>query len=1318
MKLLSIFTSAVLAIIPFCTTNALAEIKTTHLTVEGRGDSPLGLDIINPRLGWQLEATANEKDVMQQSYHILVASHPDTLYNNRGDLWDTTVKSNQSQWITYSGKKIQTNQRAYWKVQTVVTHKDSKKKITTPWSEVSSWGRGLGAECNWKAVWIGIPHAMPWDVEDEHSRLSARYYRSNFSVNNKPIKHATLHIAGLGLFEAFINGSRIGDDVLAPAPTDYRKGIIYQSYDITDNLKDNNQIDVTVSNGRYYTMQQNKKPQKIANFGYPTLRATVIVEYTDGSKDQYGTNNKTWKVTANGPVRSSNEYDGEIYDSNICIDDSTTWTMGIGWQMAERTAIPTGELRGNLTSAMRVLETIEPKSIIKTRDNRILIDFGQNMAGWMRINLKELGIEKNDTVIMRFAERLSEGDGYTMSDTSKLYIANLRHAQVTDRYIANGKEESWAPRFCYHGFRYAEIALKSPNPKKTFSPNVPKTICRAEVVGDPMETAYTFNTNDSLLNRIIQNAYWGVRSNFKGMPVDCPQRDERQPWTGDHSMGCWGESYLMNVHSLYAKWMQDLEDSQRPDGTLPGVAPAFWNYYNDDITWPSVFVFGAEMLYMQYGDVEPMKKHYDAMKKWLMHFWEYHRDAETGVVKADKYADWCCPPESPELIHSQDPNRKTDGTLIGSCYLYKLMGCVDNIGKIIGRDENNFGEIRKELRDAINKQFLTVKPNTAQTDHYLYPDSVFYSNNTVTANLLPWAFGIVPDEHRDTVERWIVRRHLLQADASPELKVRTLHIQCGVIGMSWLLRSLAEMGRQDLAWCLATSDSYPSWGYMVRKNATTIWELWNGDTANPAMNSGNHIMLLGDLVPWCMETVAGIKAKDPGYKKVELSPIFNVAELNHAQGSYKTPYGLVKSEWSKTDKHVSWDFTIPANTTAEVHINDKIVEYGSGTYHIEFDLTPVDSHVVCDQFVYDMQTAPSPSCHSASIAELPNGDLMCCFFMGAYESSPDVCVYTSRKRKGSDKWDPLIVAADGLLKTPLEDGTTRKACYNPVLFQIPGGDLLLFYKIGKNVRDWTGYMMRSSDNGHTWSEPQVELTPATVVPQGYTGELTLSSDSLLGAIKNQPLYLPKGFKCKNGMILKNNRIVSPTSKETDTASKVKAGQWRCYTEVSEDDGKTWTLSPVVPDPNHIGMIQPALLIHKDGRLQMLCRTHRPKPDALQNARIATSFSDDGGMTWSPMQLIENLPNNNSGIGAVTMPDGTFALIYNPFPCVDGPDKPLRNPCCIAVSKDGLNWNKVITLESSPISQYSYPSLLMGSDGYLHAIYTWRRQCIKYQKIRL
>lgn len=318
---------------------------------------------------------------MQKSYHIIVASTREKALNLEGDLWDAEVSTDQSQWIDYAGKPLRSNTPCYWRVKVETT------KGASGWSDVAMWNVGLLSESDWSGQWIGFEGAKPWDREEIHSRLSSRYLRREFSID-KPVRRATLYISGLGMYEAYINGRKVGEQVLAPAPTDYRKTVLYNAFDVTSMLQKDNAIGVALGNGRYYTMQQKKKPYKITNFGYPKLRANIIIEFEDGTKKTISTDTK-WKLNADGAIRSNNEYDGEIYDAR---KEFKGWAIAgyddKQWENAERTAIPTGALRGAMTPNMKVLKTISPQSITMHGDTAI-IDLGQNIAGWLRMRVKD-----------------------------------------------------------------------------------------------------------------------------------------------------------------------------------------------------------------------------------------------------------------------------------------------------------------------------------------------------------------------------------------------------------------------------------------------------------------------------------------------------------------------------------------------------------------------------------------------------------------------------------------------------------------------------------------------------------------------------------------------------------------------------------------------------------------------------------------------------------------------------------------------------------------------------------------------------------------
>lgn len=1226
---------------------SVVNLRTEHLV------NPMSVDTKTPRLGWQI--VSDKQGVMQKEYHIIVASTREKAEKCEGDLWDVTAKSDQSQWIQYAGQALKSNTRCYWRVKVKTT------KGNSDWSEVAMWNVGLLTESDWQGQWIGLNHAMPWDVETEHSRLSARYLRNAFKLESG-IKQATLYISGLGMYEAYINGKKVGDQVLAPAPTDYRKTVLYNAFDVTEVLATDNVIGVVLGNGRYYTMQQKKKPYKITNFNYPTLRLNIIVEYNNGKRRVVSTNDK-WKLNPDGAIRSNNEYDGEIYDANKAFDGWTSCGYDdSSWATAERTALPGGTLRGAMAANMKVLMALKPLALNEST-NGTIIDFGQNTAGWVKFRVPKAA--KGDTIIIRYAEKLDK-DG-------NLYTANLRHSQTTDYYISNGKDagEWWSPKFSYHGFRYIEVNRKG---------------CKsddfvAEVISDEMDETGSFKSDNDVLNQVYHNALWGIRSNYKGMPVDCPQRDERQPWLGDRTGGCFGEAYIFDNCNLYAKWDRDIVESQREDGCICNVAPAFWNYYDDNMTWPAALPFSMQMLYKQYGNDASIRKYYPAVKLWLYHMKEQY--GKDGLITKDKYGDWCTVPEKAELIHSQDPARVTDGVLISTAYYYKVCRVMEEFANLQGLTDDAvyYAKEAETTKQAFNNKFLHVNKGTTNLEgHILHPDSTFYGNNTVTSNVLPLAFGMIDDEYvKAEVEKNIIK--VIMVDNGG-------HLCCGVIGIQWLMQELRNMGRGDIAWLLATHDKYPSWGYMAKQGATTIWELWNGDTANPAMNSGNHVMLLGDLVTWIYQDLGGIRSAKAGFKEIELKPDFTVDEMDDFEVSYNSIYGKIVSNWKKEHGKVFWHIEVPANTTAKAYLADGTIrELGSGKYDLTcnvpqpkvlvYDVPGTvekvqkgkvsDSPVVCNEFLY--KKTSFPECHSASIVECPNGDLVATYFGGTKERNPDVCIWVSRKLKGTNDWTAPQMVADGVM-----NDTLRYACWNPVLYQIPNGDLMLYFKIGPNVAGWTGWYCSSKDNGKTW-----------------TARKPLQED-YLGPVKNKP-------------ILNKDRIIAPTS--------IEKGGWRLYFENSDDMGKTWQRTEYVKAPidptteKDVQAIQPTIILLPDGRLEALCRT--------RSRQVGRTFSSDNGQTWSQLELTE-IPNNNSGLDAVSLRGGGYALICNDWPIEKTKQKGDRNPLSILISKDGLTWQHWITLEDSPVSQYSYPSIIQSADGHLHAIYTWRRQRIKHVEL--
>lgn len=842
-------------------------------------NNPVGIDATQPRLSWNIAGAG--RGIRQTAWQIIAASSPEKLASGQGDLWNSgKVESDQSLHIRYSGAALKSNTHCYWKVK-VWTNKGE-----SGWSNSASFTVGLLNYVDWKGRWIGADHGFPWDSETQWSRLSARYLRKEFDTK-KEVKHATAYIIGLGLYELYLNGQKVGDQVLAPGPTDYLKGVKYNAFDVTGFLKaGKNAVGTVLGNGRYYTMRQKYKPYKIKTFGYPKLLFNLIIEYKDGSSETV-VSDESWKLTADGPIRSNNEYDGEEYDARKEMPGwSTPGFNDSKWQEAEFVQEPGGTYEAQMNENMKVMATIKPVSIRK-QGAKYILDMGQNFAGWLRLRVKGA---KGDSVKLRFGENVQPN--------GELYVRNLRDARSTDVYVLKGAgQESWEPAFIYHGFRFVEVSGYPGTPTiNDFD---------GRVVYDDMKNTGTFSTSDATVNQIYKNAYWGILSNYKGMPVDCPQRNERQPWLGDRTTGSYGESFVFDNSRLYAKWLDDIHQSQKEDGSIPDVAPAFWRYYGDNVTWPATYITVAEMLYRQYGDLESIRKHYGPMKKWMDYMaGKYTQD---GLIIKDKYGDWCVPPESKELIHSRDPKRQTDGVLIASATYIRLSSIMEDFARLLGKDQDaaDFAKRAETIRQAFNKKFFDESKGQ-------------YSNNTITANLLPLVHGIVPEGSRDKLVKSIADKILVENKG---------HIGTGVIGTQWLMRGLSEYGRADIAFRLATNRDYPSWGYMIDNGATTIWELWNGNTANPTMNSANHVMLLGDLIIWYYENVAGIKSDPaaPAFKRILMKPDM-IEGLQSASASYESVQGMIKSEWKRSSGTFSWTITVPANTSAVVYIPAKSAE--------------------------------------------------------------------------------------------------------------------------------------------------------------------------------------------------------------------------------------------------------------------------------------------------------------------------------------------------------------------------------------------------------
>lgn len=737
----------------------------------------------------------------------------------------------------------------------------------------------------------GTWNTIPFTTEN---RLPAILLRKAFTIA-KPVRRAMVYYSGLGLSELWLNGAKVGDHVLSPGLTDYDKHVLYETFDVTRGLKPGaNTLGLWLGNGRFRAPRLHGNPDT-RNFGDPKAVLELHIEYADGTRGAV-LSDGSWHWST-GPIVANNEYDGEeynaIWETNFSLPGTDDWSA------AAIVAAPSGALVPQTAEPLRVVETLRPVSVRKLAPDVYIFDMGQNMVGWARLHVQG---PRGTQVVLRFAE--------TLRDDGSLYTENLRSARATDIYtLKGGGPETWEPRFTYHGFRYVEV---------TGYPGDPDAgAVEGRVVQDDMTRLGDFTSSNELLNRIHRNMFWGIRSNYRSIPTDCPQRDERQGWLGDRSQVSRSETYMFDVAAFYTKWIRDLEDSQRTDGAIPDVSPNYWPFYSDNLTWPGTLLFLPGTLYDQYGDRRPLEHAWPFMYRWLDHIRTYAKD---NLMPKDTYGDWCVPPEDPKLIHSQDPARITDKTLIGTAYLYKLLTLMSRYARLLDKpaEAAAFDREAAQVESAFQAKFFK-------------PASSIYDNGTQTSSILPLSFGMIPQEYRAPVVKTLVERIARESDN---------HVGVGLVGAQWLMRTLSDNGYADLAYTIATQKTYPGWGYMVERGATTIWELWNGDTADPAMNSGNHVMQIGDLAVWMYEYLAGIRSDpdQPGFRHILIHP-YPAGDLTFVKASHQTPYGTVLSSWKRDAGTFTLDVTVPPNTTATVTLpNGENKEIESGAYTFQ---TPV-----------------------------------------------------------------------------------------------------------------------------------------------------------------------------------------------------------------------------------------------------------------------------------------------------------------------------------------------------------------------------------------
>ena len=825
--------------------------------------NPMGLDIQQPRFSWILEST--QKNTFQIAYEITIATADD--FNKKSIYWSDKKNTDQSIYNKYTGPALASNTRYYWFVKVW----DNHGNIAT--SSLQYWHTGFFTVSEWTAHWIGV-NTIPTFNENLYP---SPMLRKDFSLT-KEIKSANLFISSKGLYEAHINGQKVGNDFLTPGWTSYNTRTQYQVYDVTTMIKKGrNAIGAMLGKGWYKGEVGWIKNAEI--YGNTIgLIAQLIIKLSDGTT-QVINSDESWKYGF-GPIMDSEIYHGEKIDARRNVEgwDKPDFIES-GWTPVRILQAGKNNLIGSYSTPVRKKEMVKPIKLIITPENDTVLDFGQNMVGWVK--MKVTG-NAGTTIKIQHAEVLDKKGNF--------YTANLRRAKQENVYTLSGKgQESFEPHFTFQGFRYIKVS------------GYPSGISLDKFEGialySDLERTGQFECSNSLINQLQQNIQWGQRGNFVDVPTDCPQRDERLGWTGDAQAFSRTAAYNFNVQNFFAKWLQDLAADQRPDGGIPHVIPnALGQRDVASAGWADAGTIIPWNMYWIYGDTSFLTRQYTSMKNWV----KYMEDSSRNDLwnKGFHFGDW--------LFYSlgDDTDGRsavTDKYLIAQCFFAHSTQLVLDAAKVLGKKEDiaYYTTLLEKVKSAFRKEYVTGSGRLV--------------SGTQTAYVLALQFDMLDPAQRGYAAELLVKN----------IKAYNNHITTGFLGTPYICHVLSKFGYSDLAYMLLFQDSYPSWLYPVKMGATTIWERWDGikpdgSFQNAGMNSFNHYAY-GAIGDWMYRVVTGIEIEKEGYKKSIINPIIS-GSLNYATSYTNTPYGKIQSGWYKNENSLDFSVEIPANTTSTIYL--------------------------------------------------------------------------------------------------------------------------------------------------------------------------------------------------------------------------------------------------------------------------------------------------------------------------------------------------------------------------------------------------------------
>lgn len=818
---------------------------------------PAGLSVKNPRFSWKISSM--EKNVVQTGYRLQV-------FCGERMAWDSgRVKSSQSVLVPYCGEDLQ--EERHYRVWVSVEDNHGSQAETEAFFDTGIWDRdSLTAEM--------ITHDFP---EEE---MACPIFFKEFTAE-KEVAGAYLYVTAHGVYEAYLNGKRVGDACMAPGWTSYHKRLQYQYYDVTELMVGKNKLELWVGNGWYkgilsYDCKPNRYGDRVEVF------AELHIRYKDGTRKTV-TTDKSWKVRT-GQIRYSEIYMGETCD---------TWRPEIREGKVREVSFDRAALVPQESEPVRVTERISAKKVWKDPDGNWLADFGQNLTGLVELTIQG---QPGQQVRIRHAELLDR--------EGRFYPDTLRTARSHDNYILNGELQTLMPHFTFHGFRYIAVdGIREPKPEMF-------TAC---VMHSDMPRTGSFTCSNELVNRLQENISWSMRDNFFDIPTDCPQRDERLGWMGDAQVFAGTAAFNRNTALFFRKWMRDVAAESSLEEGVPHVVPDIQGV-KSSAAWSDAAVVIPWTVYQAYGDVRILEESWKCMHEWIDYI--RARTNENGLWMTNyQYGDW--------LALDREAGESSVGAtdvyfVANACYLH-VTDLVARTAHVLGKrtEEEKYRALYDRTLDSFRKEYYTARGRIV--------------SETQTACALSLCLNLAREADRETILKTLVTN----------IENHKNHLTTGFVGTPWLCHALSENGAHETAVTLFRKEDCPSWLYEVKMGATTMWENWNGikpdgTMLHPGLNSMNHYAY-GSIGDWMYRKIGGINQMEPGYRRFCVKPML-VRGIEESRTSLESPYGEIVSAVSCRDGKITVRVKVPANTTAVICLPERedAIEAGSGEYVYEY----------------------------------------------------------------------------------------------------------------------------------------------------------------------------------------------------------------------------------------------------------------------------------------------------------------------------------------------------------------------------------------------